>query len=275
MWSRLFKCLAFGFLTSVGSVCAQAGLFEGGFSAGAGLYSGDLGPDQFSEYLANTRPSLGLFVRYHVTDRINARVGFQYIKIVGDHADRDDPRNLSFFTDIYEAQLLGELDIFQFGYDERRLTPYVLGGLAYYRFNPQAEFNGGEIELQPLGTEGQTLLDGPGPYNLNQIAVLGGVGVRYALSENVTLGGEFMFHYSFTDYLDDVSSVYANSDDLSTMVSAISAELADRAATPQAPGSRRGNTSVKDHFGTLTVTLSYNFHNLSLGGGNQWGCPTF
>ena len=276
MKSQIFACLVFCWIISSGSLLGQSGLFEGGFVAGVGLYTGDLDPDEFGEYVENLRPSLGLFFRYHVTNRINARVGFQYSKIVGDHAQRQDPRNLSFETDIYEGYLLGELDIFRFGYNEQRLNPYLLGGASYFRFNPRAEFNGGQVDLQPLGTEGQTLPGGAGLYNLNQIAVLGGAGVRFAVSEELTIAGEFIFRYTFTDYLDDVSTVYANPDDLSTMVGSVSAALADRSTVPRTAGSLRGNPGQKDHFGTVNITVSYNFHNLSLGGGrNQLGCPTF
>ena len=42
-----------------------------------------------------------------------------------------------------------------------RYSPYFLGGIGYYSFNPQALVGNKLIDLQPLSTEGQGLKEYP------------------------------------------------------------------------------------------------------------------
>src|SRR5690606_30739356 len=70
------------------------------------------------------------------------------------------------------------------------------------------------LELQPLGTEGQflPLLDQgyPRPYALTQINIPFGAGIRYKFTYMIDIGFEVGLRKLFTDYLDDVSSLYPN-----------------------------------------------------------------
>ncbi|MBX2816927.1 MAG: porin family protein [Saprospiraceae bacterium] len=255
----------------------KAQLVEGGVLLGGSVYSGDLDPDQIGEYFGNVRPAIGLFFRYQFDERLSARLGYQFAKVLGDHADAMDPRNLNFQSRISEVSLVGEFNVLPFGFDQTRITPFVMGGIGFFHFNPYTEFEGREVELQPLGTEGQTLPDGPGAYNLNQFTWILGGGIRYALTENLTIGLESSIRITFTDFLDDVSGVYVNNDDLATQVSSVSASLADRSDVPNVPGALRGNAARNDTYYIGQISISYNFHNLNLGGGKsgKLGCPTF
>jgi hypothetical protein len=94
-------------------------------------------------------------------------------------------------------------------------TPFAYAGIAVFRHNPQAQVpgndlfgqpfaNAGEwVNLQPLKTEGQS-------YNLFQFAIPFGAGVRFRLADQMDVSLEFGFRYTFTDYLDDVSSNYVD-----------------------------------------------------------------
>ena len=66
--------------------------------------------------------------------------------------------------------------------------------------------------MQPLNTEGQGLASFPNrtPYSLFSGSVLGGIGIKFLLNENLTLGIDISANYTFTDYLDDVSTTYAD-----------------------------------------------------------------
>ncbi|GAB3327806.1 hypothetical protein GCM10027429_01960 [Marivirga atlantica] len=84
--------------------------------------------------------------------------------------------------------------------------------------------NAGEwVSLRELGTEGQNFTaaqrarydtlynhDLPDPYSRFQIVIPLGIGARYKLTNNIDLGLEFSFRYTFTDYLDDVSGRYVD-----------------------------------------------------------------
>ncbi len=91
-----------------------------------------------------------------------------------------------------------------------RTSPYVVGGIGYFSFNPQIRQGNRYIDLQPLSTEGQGFAEYPNRpvYKLNQINVPLGGGVRYELSPLVNLRAEIVYRTTFTDYLDDLSTTY-------------------------------------------------------------------
>lgn len=90
------------------------------------------------------------------------------------------------------------------------LSPYLLGGVGFFSFNPQTTYNGKTIDLQPLSTEGQGFPELPDrkPYKLNQVNIPVGVGVKYELGSSLSLRAEFVYRKLNTDYLDDVSAEY-------------------------------------------------------------------
>ena len=147
------------------------------------------------------------------------RAGYTYSIVGGADRFSDDPelvaRNLAFETNISEFSLVGEYYLLNLY--ENRISPYAFAGLAVYHFNPYA-YNGSteKIFLKPLSTEGQGLPGYPEKetYSLTQTAIPFGGGVKFAVTENFHLGLEVGFRKLFTDYLDDVSTTYADPNDL-------------------------------------------------------------
>jgi hypothetical protein len=129
-------------------------------------------------------------------------------------SDSDDPwirnRNLSFRNQVIEGSVQGELNFFNYQLGNRKfpVSPYLFGGLAYYRMRPMAEYRGTWYELQPLGTEGQgsTQYQDRKPYQLSQLGIPLGAGFKVRFNDNWNASMEFGFRTTFTDYLDDVSS---------------------------------------------------------------------
>ncbi len=126
-------------------------------------------------------------------------------------------RGLNFRSKITEFSLLAEVHplfiIFDWensDFDPPRFSPYLLGGIGYFSFNPQAEFNGKYIDLQPLSTEGQGFKEYPDrlPYKLRQFNIPFGGGVRFDISPLIYVKGEVLYRKLNTDYLDDVSTNY-------------------------------------------------------------------
>jgi hypothetical protein len=119
-------------------------------------------------------------------------------------------RNLSFRSKIAEVALLAEFhpltlinyEILPF------LSPYVLAGIGYFSFNPQAQYNGEWVNLQPLHLEGQGFSEYPDRtvYKLRGFNVPVGVGLRYEISDQLNVRLEFLHRILFTDYLDDAST---------------------------------------------------------------------
>ena len=91
----------------------------------------------------------------------------------------------------------------------------MYGGIAIFHTNPWThDNNGNKVFLRPLSTEGQGLPQYPGqkPYDLYEMALMFGGGIRFAISDNINLGIEFSQRKSFTDYIDDVSTHFVDRD---------------------------------------------------------------
>lgn len=128
-------------------------------------------------------------------------------------------RNLNFRSKITEVALIAEFHpLFMFinwslrdDQDPPRISPYLAAGIGYFSFNPQSKSRTGEwVDLQPLSTEGQGFAEYPERkvYNLSQINIPLGVGIRYELSSSFNLRAELLHRTLHTDYLDDVSTRY-------------------------------------------------------------------
>jgi opacity protein-like surface antigen len=260
----------------------QVGLF-GGVSA----YNGDLTEKIFPKRVTNG--AIGITGTYSFTDKISARAGFTYSMVgAADRYNEDlelQQRNLSFETRIFEFSLMGEYDFFSLS--EKRFTPYVVGGVAVFRFDPYIYWTGKEkVYLQPLSTEGQGI-DGYGdPYKLTQLAIPFGAGVKYAINDNLTIGIEGHLRKLFTDYLDDVSTSYADYNTLLLARGQRAVDIAYRGdevagGNPAYPsqGSQRGSPDTKDYYYFAGLHLSYSLSggNGVFGGGGgrgKLGCPT-
>ncbi|MCX6313290.1 MAG: DUF6089 family protein [Sphingobacteriales bacterium] len=125
-------------------------------------------------------------------------------------------RNLSFRSTISEFMLAAEIHpLYIFNhYDEDKypplISPYILAGVGFFHFNPQAKLQDRWVDLQPLSTEGQGFQEypGTGQYKLSQMSIPVGAGVRYELSPTLNLRAELVYRILSTDYLDDVSGNY-------------------------------------------------------------------
>lgn len=126
-------------------------------------------------------------------------------------------RNLSFRSNITEIAAIFEFHpLYAFidweikDYEPPRFSPYVLGGISYFKFRPQGKLNNRWIDLQPLSTEGQGFAEYPDrkPYSLKAIGFPVGAGVRYDLSPVSSMRLEFVYRPTNTDYMDDVSTRY-------------------------------------------------------------------
>jgi len=124
-------------------------------------------------------------------------------------------RNLSFKSIVYEVMLAAEIHPRYFkkykkGEKLPRLSPYLMGGVGYFSFNPKAKLNDLWIDLQPLSTEGQGFSEYPNRkfYRLKQLNFPVGAGIKYKISPLFNFTAECVYRILHTDYLDDVSTRY-------------------------------------------------------------------
>lgn len=286
-----------------------------GFSLNALNYYGDLAPNpgQLSTDLSFTRPAFAITYMQRLGPRFAVMGGFMYGTLKGSDfksADENDVengkfryyRNLSFRNRIKELSAVATYDLFenQATYMSRaKWTPYAFAGVSLFHHNPQAiapAFGldgqplaeaGDWVDLRELGTEGQHAdLEQTDanydikPYNLIQLAIPIGVGLRFKLHDVVDFSAELGLRYLFTDYIDDVSANYVDlgvlDSELARALSYRSNELTkpdiSRAPRParngvsynliegyghEYPTNIRGNKNNKDIFMVTTVRISY------------------
>ena len=284
--------IAISFVLITLAVSAQR--FHAGIFGGLSAYNGDLTEKIYPSKVTNG--AIGITGNYELTDNIMLRGGFTYSIVGGADRFNKDPeltkRNLAFETAITEFSLLGEYYLLNL-YDHR-FTPYAFAGLAVYHFNPYA-FNGTtqKIFLKPLSTEGQGLAGYPDrkPYGLTQLAIPFGGGVKFAITDNLHLGLELGIRKLFTDYLDDVSTSYADPNDLLAAKGQLAVDMSYRGdevpnGDPAYPvkNYQRGGADQKDfyYFTGLHLTYRLNFSKDGQGGifrnngrrRSRMGCPT-
>ena len=139
-------------------------------------------------------------------------------------------------------------------------TAYFLTQLGGFYMNPKTTINGEEIELRPLGTEGQgTVLNKKGTYSNFQLCVPLGIGAKAQIGKRVTFNIDLGIRKTFTDYMDHVKS--ATFVDPSVLAQ-YSGEMAAALSNQSLDGARngyRGNPTTKDWYvyagGMVSVRL--------------------
>jgi hypothetical protein len=225
-------------------------LYLGGSSLlgdlGGGGANGGLGTRDID--LRATRTAIGIGAGYDMRS-VSFSSNLTFIRLAGNDAfsqsESRSTRNLSVRTDVIEFNILGELR--PFGSTPILKRVYVFGGVGGIFYQPKAELNDAWVKLRPLGTEGQ-LLDGGTAYNKFSLVIPYGAGYKFPLGESSTLNLEIGLRKSFTDYIDDVSGVYANNAVLLETSGSDAAALADRSGLSYAEGAQRGNSEVKDNY---------------------------
>jgi hypothetical protein len=158
---------------------------------GGSYYIGDL--NQYGHF-KNTNLSGGLVYRYYINSRIELRANFLFGHVNAADTDSDLPifqsRNLSFQSDIWE--LAGGIEFnylnYKLGDMKYFFTPYMFMEIGAFQINPQAEYNGVLIDLQPLGTEGQgSSLNSQDPYALTQLVIPFGIGIKLNITKRMAI----------------------------------------------------------------------------------------
>ncbi len=232
------KKLLLSFIVFFMGLGVSAQTHEIGPFMGVSYYMGDLVQTQI---FSTPGYNFGVNYRYNINTRFAIKIAAHYGQISGDSKFNKKTlryKNLSFHSSILDVEAGLEINFLEYmpGSLKKRFTPYIFGGLAFFRFNPKAYYMGKEYELQPLGTEGQGLTAYPNktPYKLSSFAIPFGFGFKFNISKKVSLGLEWGMRKTFTDYLDDVSSRYADPTLLYAEKGAVAAALSNRIFEKQA-----------------------------------------
>jgi hypothetical protein len=257
------------------------------FGVGASNLLGDLGgADQIGTHLMKdleismTRPVIAAGYRYKLSPTMAVKGFGGWARLAGNDLLTAEParnnRNLSFRTNIITASAQFEYSVIEekvkSRYSRRSkkfpLNIYFFGGFGFFYFNPQGQYYDGKwYKLKPLHTEGQGL---PGSeakdYSLVQFCVPLGIGFKYPINREWAIGLEYSITKTFTDYIDDVSTVYYDNDAIRAAYGDVAAYFADPSTTPTReapikggtnPGEKRGETTYNDAFMFAWLNISY------------------
>lgn len=266
------------FAIAATSVCAQEGLEVGGW-LGVSNYFGDLNTNL---RLNRIRPAGGVGFRYNFNERVAVKLSANMGTV--EAYDSDSPniferaRNLHFRSQVADAGL--ELDFnflpYNHGSKDENWTPYLFLGLGVNYFNPKAKMDGEWYELRPLGTEGQ--FKGEEYYTVTGGWVYG-AGFRIDLSYEWSLNIDISARRLFSDYLDDVSTVYPDADNVQDLRGEFATRFIDRSGELYAQdpdfftrnnlefpigteGRQRGNSGDRDTYVYFGVGIYYYFGDL-------------
>ncbi|MEP7264642.1 MAG: DUF6089 family protein [Bacteroidota bacterium] len=239
---------------------------ELGIMVGVSGYKGDLNSKMFNAELV--RPAIGIQYRRCYSNHWSFRAGLGLMKIKGDDALSEDTfqlnRNLMFKSNIIEFHMGYEFNFFSYQTSNPAtiFTPYLFGGIAVYRFNPKAELGGTWYALQPLHTEGQGTETHPDrkPYSRTSISIPFGGGFKFSLSRRLGVQLEAVVRRTYTDYLDDVSTTYADPLEIRKEYGKTAGLLSDRSLKKPVSGNigrQRGNSTDRDWYYFAGVQINY------------------
>lgn len=291
-------CLAAITILLQSSTLEAQSKFEYGFTYGPSNFLGDLGGNAGKggaflkdNMISLTRFMTGLYVGYRPMEFVNFRISLNAGKVEGADSlikgnggleEARKSRNQHFRSTITEATLTAEIyptTIFEYDPSDvkHKIRPYFLWGVGVFHFNPQAQYVNTNsiktwVDLKPLRTEGQGMDKFPNKkeYDLTQINLPYGIGLKYFISEKFSISFEIVNRKTFTDYIDDVSTNYISNEDFYEYFGQNSAraqmaiQMANKSAfanggnyrTGFGIGSKRGTPTNNDAYYSSSVKVS-------------------
>lgn len=254
-----------------------------GVNIGMTNFLGDLGggkttgqPFIYDLDIQATRPLIGVSYNYRLSkiSTLSTQLNFGYLR--GDDAFTKNPirnnRNLNFRSPILELTEQYELSLYNSSEAKRYNLKNIKGwksyeiyafvGVGVFWFNPQGRAtNGRWYNLKPLSTEGQGLSPEIQPYSNFQVTIPYGLGFRYRPNREWAYGFAIGPRFTFTDYIDDCSTVYFDNDIIRSQKGDIAAYFADPSkgeiSGQTLTGEQRGDPEDKDTYIFAYFTINY------------------
>ena len=179
---------------------------------------GDLNP---TLPFAQSQLQYGGLVRFNYNNRWTFRFDYSHATVkADDEVIKWRPeRGLNFTTKINDFSLVAEFNFIEYytGNPKKNVSPYIFGGISVFQYTPYAMVRGELVNLRdyeteaPLGDDAkwyERITDRSMPVGFS---IPFGMGVKFSLSRHMAATVELRMHKTFTDYLDDVGTVYASS----------------------------------------------------------------
>jgi len=192
--------------------------YEAVFGVGFLNYFGDIGGAATSDNwfgikdlsIKHTRPSLYLGARYKIRENMGLKLNFMYGYLAGDdEGSKNSDRGFQFTSSVFEPSLQYEFSIIS---EEKRYKSSALfnkSGMVnnYSQINLYLYAGIGGVFYNPKVNDA---LENASAYDPNHpkagIVMPVGIGLKYVVNQNWSVGGEFGVRFTTTDYLDGYSN---------------------------------------------------------------------
>lgn len=226
-----------------------------------------------------TRPSVKIGYRYLINPNFKVGADLLFGRLNGDDQLTKESfrnnRNLHFRSPIVEFAAFFEYYPFTDktghmyrmkgvgGNKEHYFSPYISVGFGGFWFNPRALYpvDNKWHNLQSIQTENVA-------YKRVSICIPMGLGVKYSLSRELSIGFEMSGRKTFTDYIDDVSTVYVDQGGEDAMTIYLSNPTTNiipptidgpYVFRPTDVGQQRGDATDKDAYLFAIFSIHYRF----------------
>lgn len=254
------------------------------FKVGPTQFLGDLGGANTANYDYSLKDwdwkalgyNAGIGFRYRFHPMFATTSSLNYLMVRGDDKFAEETvrnaRNLHFRSSMVELQQRFEVILFSVekfaptynlpgarGGKRRNQQYYLFGGIGATYFNPQAKYQDSWVSLRPLMTEGQSK-----PYSPIAFTIPSGFGFRVGLGAQWRIGLEASYNVVFSDYLDDVSTVYADPSSFNDPVASYLSNPSDQSVTVGngfnwfGAGYQRGDSKQYDSYYRLNIVIAKN-----------------
>ena len=239
---------------------------EVGPHVGVSYYMGDINP---MLPFAQSQLQYGGLVRFNYDTRWTFR--FDYSRATVTASDEKikwrPERGLNFTSIINDFSLTAEFNFLEYytGNPKKNVSPYIFGGISVFQYTAFANVGDELIDLSNYATEavdsnakwyekmfGKTSSIG--------VSIPFGMGVKFSLSRHMAATVEWRMQKTFTDYLDDVSTVYPEQHAVYTFEDGSTYDLTDPSNINFIAGQQRGNSAFNDWFGMARVSLTWKFN---------------
>jgi opacity protein-like surface antigen len=201
--------------------------YEAVFGVGFLNYFGDVGGAATNDNLfglkdlsiKHTRPSSYLGIRFKVRENMGLKLNFMYGFIAGDdEGSKNNDRGFSFTSSVFEPSLQFEYSIIS---EEKRYSSSALfnkRGMVnnYSQINLYLYAGIGGVFFNPKVNDAMKNAPAYIPdYSTSAISLPVGIGLKYVINQNWSVGGEFGVRLTTTDYMDAFSHpVFSKANDL-------------------------------------------------------------
>lgn len=262
----MLSCLAF--FLQANAQFNDPKTLEVGPHVGVSYYMGDINP---AYPFAQSQLQYGGVVRFNYDNRWTFRFDYSHATVTAsDEVIKWRPeRGLNFTSIINDFSLVAEFNFIEYytGNPKKNVSPYLFGGISMFQYTAYANIGDLMVDLSDYATEG--------PVNPNEkwykkmfgktspigVSLPFGVGVKMSLSRHMAATVEWRMQKTFTDYLDDVATVYPDGEHAMYHFDdgRLPYDLTDPTQQYEA-GQQRGNSSFNDWFGMARVSLTWKFN---------------